>query len=272
MEKYFSTIFKTSLKLKAVTFLFLWSFAMLYICWLSGIRHDYVFYLKIWNLMISGLDPWIFGNSYGPLHNTFAYLIGLSDLAPKFLFASSLLFANSLLLIEGIKRRSHDFSLTVYLTTIPFNVLVVGIGFRYGLNDGLIAFFMTCAVICRARNKNIATGVLVGLGGLMKFYPIILLPFIALSARRYKYSIVLTGITVFAIGMFCSYLVWGKGILNPIIFGVERGTGLLSIFASLNTVFKSNLFITELLKYNVLILLSAVTFAFVICLKKKSIG
>ena len=64
---------------------------------LGGIRHDYVYYLQQWQLVLDRADPWSGNNAYGPLHNAFALLVPLHPLAPKLLNAACLLLANALL-------------------------------------------------------------------------------------------------------------------------------------------------------------------------------
>ena len=65
----------------------------------GGVRHDYGDYLKQWALVLEGADPWSTNNAYGPLHNAFAWLVPIGELAPKLFTATALLLVNGLLLL-----------------------------------------------------------------------------------------------------------------------------------------------------------------------------
>ena len=106
---------------------------MLWLCWCSGIQHDYVWYLKQWQNLLQGNDPWGAGNAYGPLHTAIGFLLPLGPLAPKFLMVGALLGANALLVVELLHERSMRPIQIIYLLAIPIptNVLAVGAGVIY---------------------------------------------------------------------------------------------------------------------------------------------
>ena len=51
------------------------------------------------------------------------------------------------------------------------------VSYIYGINDSLIALLVIIACEARRQNKMTITGALLGLGALLKFYPILFLTF-----------------------------------------------------------------------------------------------
>ena len=88
-------------------------------------RHDYIYYLEQWQLVLAGLDPWSTNNAYGPLHNAFALLVPLHPLAPKLLTAAGLLMANGLLVLALLRERPVVEWRTVYLLAFAANALPI---------------------------------------------------------------------------------------------------------------------------------------------------
>jgi hypothetical protein len=83
----------------------------------------------------------------------------------------------------------------------------------------------------RRQEKMAVTGSLIGLGALLKFYPILFLPFFSLSSKKgFSLKCFFSGVLVFFLGMLLSYLIWGTDIFQPFVFGSDRGPKLLSIF------------------------------------------
>ena len=60
----------------------LWSLLMLWLCY-GEIGGDYRSYLRQWQLVLDGDDPWSTNNTYGPLHNVLAFLMPWGPFAPK---------------------------------------------------------------------------------------------------------------------------------------------------------------------------------------------
>ena len=215
-----------------------WSILLLIYSAYCGILFDHKHYVEQWQLMLSGGDPWSTDNTYGPLHNVIGYLYLLHPLAPKLFMVGALLVANYLLVGELIHRRGLTINFLPYLLAVPTNVLVLGMGLAFGLNDVLVAALLIFAVFARFKGLYSTTGVLIGLAALMKFYPILLLPFFALEYEQGKpskisWSLIIAGSLVFAVGIGASYLVWGPGLFRAIANGAERGASLMSIFADI---------------------------------------
>ena len=62
----------------------------------TGIQHDHVYYLKIWELDAQGVNPYSINNPYGPVNILIGKLIIFDSIAPKLFmlanFGLSLMF------------------------------------------------------------------------------------------------------------------------------------------------------------------------------------
>ena len=87
----------------------------------GGVRHDYIYYLEQWQLVLGGQDPWSTNNAYGPLHNAFALLVPIHPLAPKIVTAAALLLASGLLVLTLERDRAVPEWRTVYLLAFGIN-------------------------------------------------------------------------------------------------------------------------------------------------------
>src|SRR5262245_32229587 len=184
--------------------LVVWSLIMLWLCWWSGIQHDYTWYLVQWRGLLEGNDPWGAHNAYGPLHTLIGFLLPLGPLAPKFLMVGALLAANAVLVFELLHERSTRPIQIIYLLAIPTNVLVVGAGVIHGLNDTFVAALLVTAALMRHRGRFLACGVFVGFAALTKYYPLLLLPLFALDEGKLRWSVVADGVIIFCLGFIAA--------------------------------------------------------------------
>ena len=232
--------------------LVVWSLMILWLCWWSGIQHDYVWYLKQWQNLLQGNDPWGAGtgNAYGPLHTAIGFLLPLGPLAPKFLMVGALLGANALLVVELLHERSMKPIQIIYLLAIPTNMLVVGAGVIYGLNDAFVAALLVTAALLRHQGRFLACGVFVGFAALTKYYPLLLLPLFALDDGRPRWSVVAGGVTIFFSGLITAVAIWGVGPLKAIHSASLRGPTLLSAIKALQSVFGDEGAVGWLIRYN----------------------
>lgn len=76
--------------------------------------------------------------------------------------------ANIALVVDLLRARGAAPIQMIYLMVIPANVLVVGVGVIYGLNDALVAALVVAAVLCKHRLLYIAAGSLLGLAALLR--------------------------------------------------------------------------------------------------------
>jgi hypothetical protein len=238
--------------------LVVWSLMMLWLCWWSGIQHDYTWYLEQWRNLLGGVDPWGSGNAYGPLHTAIGFLLPLGPLAPKFLMVCALLAANAVLVCELLHERSMKPIQLIYLLAIPTNVLVVGAGVIYGLNDAFVGGLLITAALTRLRGRFLACGVFVGFAALIKYYPLLLLPLFALDEGKLRWSVMAGGVIVFFSGLIAALALWGVGPLKAIYFGAIRGPTLLSAIKTLKDEFGDEGAVGWLIRYNSCLVVSGV--------------
>jgi hypothetical protein len=238
--------------------LVVWSLMMLWLCWWSGIQHDYTWYLVQWRNLLEGNDPWGSGNAYGPLYTAIGFLLPLGPLAPKFLMVGAMLAANAVLVFELLHDRSMRPTPIIYLLAIPTNVLVVGAGVIYGLNDAFVAGLLVTAALLRHRGRFLACGVFVGFAALTKYYPLLLLPLFALDEGKVRWSVMAGGVIIFSSGFIAALAIWGVGPLKPIYRGSIRGPTLLSAIKALQSVFGDEGAVGWLIRYNSCLVVSGV--------------
>ncbi len=215
------------------------SLAFLAVSILTWPRHDYYFYLQMWYEVRQGHDPWwlVWGrhgdgplNAYGPAFNLLAGLPWLNPLAPKLLFAYSyVLFAVAS--IKGATASCRPSSLQILglfaLFWNPFPWVEIAIRGHFDILVGLLCL---AAVQARLRERDILSGGCLALGVLLKYFPIVLLPFLALDRGRLRLRFLLAALATIALGMVLSYEVWGLSVLRPLAFAANRPSAMLSIF------------------------------------------
>ncbi len=198
---------------------------------LSGPRHDYVADLEIWDTVQRGGDPWwlVVGrnsplNAYGPLFNVLAPLATLNPLAPKLLFA--MIYVGFVIALIHQRRRLSWMDAGAWLLN-PFPWVEIA---YFGHFDVLVALACVLAVRLRVRNRDGAAGASLALGVLLKYVPIVILPFLSLHDRRARPRVLISAFVIITAGMSASVLMWGTSTFRPLTFAATRGSNLLSIF------------------------------------------
>lgn len=215
----------------------LFSLAFLAVTVLSRTRHDYGAHLMIWDVVLHGGDPWWVAegqhsvlNAYGPLFNLLAALVRINPLAPKLLFASSYLLFVIWLLKDLAHRRG--------LVGLPTSVLIawilnpfpwIEIAY-FGHFDIVVAVACVAAVHCRERGWDVVSGTCLALGVLLKYFPLVLLPFLVVEGRRFRPRLLLSAVISIMLGVTASVLVWGMATFRPLGRGAAWPSQLLSIF------------------------------------------
>jgi hypothetical protein len=216
--------------------LILVSLAFLALTVLSGPRHDYVFQLNIWDTTLRGGDPWYYAlgginpvNAYGPLFNLLAIGAWVNPMAPKLLFAYAyILFAAWL--VRDFRARRHGglsaIGLMAWLWN-PFPWVEIAL---FGHFDILVGVSCVAAVRARERGRDVASGLWLATGVLLKYMPIVLLPFLALDDGRVRRRLIQVAVVAIALGMAMSCNYWGFSTLRPLSLAANRESCLLSIF------------------------------------------
>ncbi len=243
---------------------------MLWLCWKGGtLDLDYDNYVRQWQLLLDGSDPWSTDNAYGPLHTALGLLLPLGPLAPKFFMIGLMIVANAVLLFELMRRRGTCETQVIYLLAVPTNMLLIGMGVIFGSNDVLVAGLLVIAVLLTRSNRLLAAGAFVGLAALTKYYPLLLLPFFALDKGCLRWSVVASGTVVFLFGFIGAVAIWGHGPIESLIYGSSREPKLLSILAAMKSVLGETETIDWLVRYNTLFVLSGTIAALLFALKSK---
>lgn len=247
---------------RRVLLLTLYSALALVLTILGGVRHDYIYYLEQWQLVLDQLDPWSTNNAYGPLHNAFALLVPVHPLAPKVITAAGFLLANGLLVL-ALRDRPWPQWRAVYLLAFAANALPIISVYWFGNNDGVVAALVIGAVLARRDRRMVLAGLLLGLATLDKYYPALLVPFFAFDDRRVDARLIISALATALVGMAIGIGVWGNAYIEAVSFGVSRDATILSIFRTIS-VLGRNAGIGEvtdvLVKYN-LLLVALVWFA-----------
>lgn len=216
-----------------VRYALLFSALALVVTIVGGVRHDYGDYLKQWALVLAHENPWATNNAYGPLHNAFALLVPIRDLAPKVVTALALLITNGLLVLRlEAARPAHEW-LPIYLVAFGANVLVLVSAFWFGLNDAFVAALVLGAILARHERAFLLAGILLGLAALDKYYPALLIPFFALDARVLQPRVLVGSLATIAVGMLVATWIWGSTWFEAVAYGVSRDATILSLLRPL---------------------------------------
>src|SRR5271165_7160138 len=219
--------------------LILLSFAFLALTVRRGGIQDYYFFLQMWREVQLGHDPWFFAygvfgkypmNAYGPLFNIFAIPALVNPLLPKLLFAGAYLaFAIWLIKDRGKECLRADLSwpLLVVWCWMPYCWVEIA---SFGHFDVLVGLLCAAAVEARVRQRDAISGVCLGLGVLLKFMPIVLLPFLILDRGRPRYRLLSAAVVTIALGLGASVPLWGPSTFRPLIFAAGRSSQHLSIY------------------------------------------
>jgi len=206
----------------------------------SGVVQDYFHYLTMWREVRPSSDPWflvrgVFGtyplNAYGPLFNPLAAVAWLHPLLPKLLFASSYVLLASWL-IGFTSRDAQEAHRRPLLLLLWFWNPYVWVELAYfGHFDVLVGLTIVAALEERARRRDLNAGTWLGLGVLLKYLPVVLVPFLALEGgRRVRWRFLIAAVGVIALGFGTSLFLWGPSTFRPLEFAATRGTYHLSIY------------------------------------------
>ena len=102
------------------------------------------------------------------------------------MFASTSLII-FLILVQNRKNRIgkiKTLDLLYIILIYPLFPFTIIINYIYGINDSIIAMLILLACEARKNEKMILTGTLIGIGALIKFYPILFLAFFSISSKK----------------------------------------------------------------------------------------
>lgn len=201
-----------------------------------GPVHDHSAYVLHWSAILQGSDPWNLGegiakNAYGPLYNALALLYAINPYIPKIAFCIAWLGA-SYYIINTFRQKYGEQPMillagifAVFLN--PFFLIMIVV---YGSMDIWPAVFCLGAIVFRIQRRFFLSGLILGMGVLFKFYPIVLLPFLMIDERRFRFSLLASCAGTIILGFSISVWVWGMSTFSPLLFATDRPSKALSIF------------------------------------------
>ena len=215
------------------------SLAFLAVTVLYRARQDYYLYLQMWYEVRLGHDPWfnVPGNNgtaplnaYGPLFNFLAAVSWVNPLAPKLLFAYAYIVFAILQTIGPAASRSPGVLRLIVLTALFWNPFPwVEIANR-GHFDILVALLCLWAIRAWSRGRDVLAGLSLAMGVLLKYLPVVLVPFLAFDRGRPRTRFLTVAVLTIALGMELSCHFWGLLTLSPLRLAASRGSTALSIF------------------------------------------
>lgn len=219
-----------------ITILSLAAFAVAAI---SGGIGDYSMYLVQWHAQASTGNPWptefrgmpVEPNAYGPLHALLGYMFQANWLLPKAILAGSPLLLFAILVWDRHTRAALSWGrILAALAIFVLSPLVILSNYVQGMNDGFVALCIGLACLCRKNRLFVLAGLLLGVGALMKFYPLLFAPFLALDRdRTMRFRLLIVAAGVFFAGMAVGFGIWGDPALSPFTFGAVREAKALSL-------------------------------------------
>jgi hypothetical protein len=205
---------------------------------LSGVRGDYWSYLQEWLEILRGGNPWaprLNFNAYGPLFNVLAPLLWITPLAPKLLFAFAYLIYVTWLVKDFGARRglvALSWPVVVFWLINPFPWVEIA---YYGQFDVPMALACVAAIHSQVRGKDVFSGTSLAIGFLLKYLPIVILPFLLFGKQRFHFRLFFCCVVLVISGLFVSVLVWGTSTFSPLVFAATRPSSN-SIYELLSTV------------------------------------
>ena len=214
---------------------------------LSGPQHDYHAFLLMWRDVEAGADPWAAshggaGNNYGPAFNAIALAAMLHPMLPKLLFCAAWLG----IAVIAIRRFDADadpdlsdserpgtagprarMALALLFELNPYFWIEVPL---CGHFDVLCAFCCLAALNARIANRDLCCGAWLGLGFLIKFSPVVLIPYLMLDRGPLRWRIALGAAITAGSGMALGMAIWGDALFSPFLKLAEAGPSLMSIF------------------------------------------
>ena len=161
-------------------------------------------------------------NSYGPLFNALAPLVWVNPLANKLLFAFSYL-AYVIWLIKDLAPRRGFVTLSWPWLSLwilnPFPWVQIA---YFGYFDVLVALACVAAVHSLISKRDGVSGICLAVGVLLKYMPIVILPFLVFSERRFHFRLLSFCVGVVIFGLAVSTLIWGPSTFLPLALAALR--------------------------------------------------
>ena len=205
-------------------------------------RHDYSSYTDQWKNILVGGNPWHYpngefsGNAYGPLFNGFAFLYGIYSHLPHLIFIFIWL-GLSRFTLNQIAPTSTDREKKGWFLFLLLNPFFLTTIVSYGHFDIVVALFCVLSLLLIQKRKEVLAGVSLSIAILLKFYPILIFPFLAYQKKNdpsqkpaFNWKFILVVFILVSVGMISTYSFYGDSSLTPLLFGKDRVSTFLSFF------------------------------------------
>ena len=96
--------------------------------------------------------------------------------------------------------------------------------------DILVGLCCLAAIETWNRGSDRLSGVYLAMGVLLKYLPVVLLPFLALDRGRVRKWFLIAAIASIVLGLELSYHIWGPSMFSPLRLAATRRSTCLSIF------------------------------------------
>ena len=207
------------------------------ISYITGIQHDHVYYLKIWELDAQGINPYTILNPYGPVNILIGKLIIFDSVAPK-LFMLINLGVSLIVFIIFFKNRFYKLRYKLlFLVLIPFNPLFFYISVIYGLNDTMVSTLVLYSIIFKLKDKPILSAFMLSIATLLKIYVLFLVPIFMLTNHKIDKKFISVFLSIFLPANAITFLVYGSQYIFGLIDNATRSSSLLSPIDGLKIIF-----------------------------------
>jgi len=214
-------------------FLLVFSAVFLAVTVIAGSIGDYGAYLIQWDSILNGHNPWEVShrpfNAYGPLFTALAPAILFSPLTAKLLCAFCYIAFSIWLTIRFYKTKTRWF----WLGLLFFNIFPWEQIAAYGYFDVLVGASCVACLHSLKNKKDGAAGLYLAFGVLLKFLPIVILPFVAIRGSRVNYRLGVVCASLVFLGFFVCLILWGTSTFKPLVFAANRQL-VFSIYSLLN--------------------------------------
>jgi len=208
-----------------------------------GSKHDYNAYLREWALVQAGDDPWTLldgkpsaSNNYGPLFNVLAAVALVNPLLPKILFSCAwIALAWSCAALWKVNRDSASGPGAWVVLALLLGPFMWVETVAFGHFDSLVAAALLVSLLCSRRGQDHAAGISLGTGILLKFIPILALPFLAIDHGRLRSRLAVATVLTGTLGMALGVAAWGVSTFVPLAHLTNRLPNGLSIYVFMNT-------------------------------------
>jgi hypothetical protein len=215
------------------------SLAFLVVSAVIGDVQDYHLYLDIWREILAGRDPWylVVGgptgsfslHAYGPLYNLLALPTLWNPLGPKLIFAGAYWTFAASLSLTAPRLGMPPWSPLAFAAWFagPFAWVEIA---GFGHFDVLVAFLCVAAIQARANGRWGASAGWTASGVLLKYFPGVLAPFLALDRGKVRWRWLATTAGLSVAGLGVAWSIWGPSVFRPLALAAGRESAGLSIF------------------------------------------